>query len=145
MYGSLQEATQPPHRALGQPPFCVLHWLGRRGCLGQAGRGGGEICWQIIEFFELEGPWKVEKGPGGHEREKKKKRPSGIVCRDFSLKPVGKLELVSAFFWGRGGGCCTSILCREETLCTWVSGGWGEMLGTSVICLRGTCCVTSSD
>lgn len=31
------------------------------------GGGGGEICWQIIEFFELEGKkkktMKVEKGP----------------------------------------------------------------------------------
>lgn len=30
--------------------------------------GGGPICRQMREFFDLEEPWKVEKGPGGHER-----------------------------------------------------------------------------
>lgn len=65
---------------------------------------------------------------------KEKKRPSGIVCRDFSLKPVGKLELVCAFFWRWEGDFVHLFYAEEETPCTCVSvGGWRKMLGTFVL------------
>jgi hypothetical protein len=53
------------------------------------GARGGRL--QIIEFFELEGPWLRR-----HERKKNKKHwPSGIIEQaDFSSKPVGKLALM---------------------------------------------------
>lgn len=70
MYPSPQEARQRPCRALDRLPFCAGHWLGGEDISGRLVGGGGEIGSQIIEFFELEAPWKVEKGPGGHERKK---------------------------------------------------------------------------
>lgn len=51
-------------------PVAFSLCLFETGCAGKAGGGEREICWQIIEFFETEELWKVEKGPGGHERKK---------------------------------------------------------------------------
>lgn len=57
---------------MGLPSVFCIGW-GGEDVEDRLGGGGGELCLQIIEFFELEEPWKVEEGPGGHERKKIKK------------------------------------------------------------------------
>lgn len=81
------------------------------------------------EFFDLEGPWKVEKGPGGHERREtmtiwcglQRSLSCGNMCFSECLLGVGREALCSAG---------AEVLCAPVL----VGGGWGgEMLGGSVL------------
>lgn len=63
--------------------------------------GEGEIGSQIIEFFELEEPWKVEKGPGGHER-KKKKKTIWHSLQGFLSRACGKTRISECLLLGVG-------------------------------------------
>lgn len=93
--------------------------------------GGGEIGSQIIEFFELEEPWKVEKGPGGHER-KRKKKTIWHSLQGFLSKACGKTR-ISAFFWGWGGRLCIDFMLGGDTAYMCLGRWVGEMLGMSVL------------
>ena len=64
-------------------------------------------------------------------KEKKKKRPPGMVCRDFSF--CGKTCMSEWLLLGVGRETVHLFYAGEEVLCAPVpGGGWGEMLGASI-------------
>lgn len=64
----------------------------------------------MIEFFELEDSWKVEKRGGGMKEGKKNYHLAQSA--EISLtKPEGEIVLVSAFSWGVGRESLSIYFC----------------------------------
>lgn len=124
-YLSLEEGRQQPFRVLSCVPFCVSVFPS-----GRLGRGRG-IYRQIIEFFELEGPWKVEKGPGGHE--KGGRNTIWHSPQRFLFKACGKTCISVCLLLGVGREImCLSFVLEgrdHESLTWWV----GKILGASIL------------